>query len=284
MNPKILLTNDDGINAEGLYSLFCYLKNNYDVTIVAPNSEKSGVGHSVSLTNEIAFQTVQRNGKLYGYSLEANPADCVKFAITKIMKDDPPDIIVSGINPAMNAGNCVLYSGTVAAAIEGAMFSIPSIAVSMGIKNTKDVSHIYYDTASEFVEKLILIILKKKLPEATILNINVPNMPTDDLEGVAISKQGKSMFIDVFEEQDGFGEIIAYKNIGKEMIHTQKDMNCEFDDGVLYNKKISITPLQYDLTHHHFMEELRKWVEDTDVADISKELSELSKGIGADLE
>lgn len=284
IKPKILLTNDDGVTAKGINLLFEEISSIADITIVAPSKEQSAVGHAVSISNNLLLTPIEKENKIWGYSLDGTPADCVKFAITHLLKDTPPDFVISGINAGLNAGNSVLYSGTVAAAIEAAMFGIPAIAVSLAIVDRDAPQCSNYGLAVRFVRRILPILLEKKLPKGVILNINVPDIPDEELRGVVISRQGTSMFVDVFEQQGEYGGVIAYKNIGKKMIYTEHNCGEDFDDYVLHNKKISITPLQYDLTHHNFLQELKNWIENKEMPDISKELKELSSNIGAVLE
>jgi len=129
---KILLTNDDGIHAPGLFALYEALKADYQLHIVAPESEMSAVGHAITLTSPLRVQAVHKNGSFFGYAVTGTPADCVKIAV-RVLLERPPDIVLSGINPGANVGVNVLYSGTVSAATEGAFLGVPSAAISINI-------------------------------------------------------------------------------------------------------------------------------------------------------
>ncbi len=134
---NILLTNDDGIHAPGLFALHEALKSDHDLHIVAPEAEMSAVGHAITLVNPIRVKTVLKNGDFFGYAVSGTPADCVKIAVQEIL-EPPPDIILSGINWGNNVGVNILYSGTVSAATEGAFLGIPSAAISIGIQKKPD--------------------------------------------------------------------------------------------------------------------------------------------------
>lgn len=261
--PKILISNDDGIDASGLRTLRDALIKVGEVTVVAPSSERSAASHCISINKMLKCEEKFENGKFIGYTFEGTPVDCVKFAITYIMKDNPPDIVVSGINRGQNTSNNIIYSGTVAAALEGAVFGIPALAVSLNSRSDKKEDYVF---ASRFISKIVPIVVKKGLPKGVILNINIPSIPENEVEGVEITMQGQGSFLDLFvkanEGQDN-DEIIV-KNIGSEVIFSSNDGN-EYDDlAVFFKKKISITPLQFDLTCHKFRDELKKWFSDND--------------------
>jgi 5'-nucleotidase len=211
---------------------------------------------------EIRLEERSENGKTWGWALDGSPADCVKFALTKL--DIPmPDLVLSGINPGANTGNNILYSGTVAAALEGAMFSLPAIALSVAKLSSFHKEKVIFAGAVAFVPQLIDQVLEQGLPPYTALNVNVPNIPPGEIEGVVVSKQGRAWFIDVFDQQEKneAGEI--YMNVGTQFINS-KD-GADADDRVVRDKKISITPLHYDMTHYDFREKLRTWKFHTDM-------------------
>ena len=136
---RILLTNDDGILAEGLIALYEELKDDFDLSVVAPETEMSAVGHAITLSNPLRVRRFKRNGTFFGYGVSGTPADCVKIAIQEILQQRP-DMIISGINMGSNVGINLLYSGTVSAATEGAFLGIPSVAISLATKNDPDLS------------------------------------------------------------------------------------------------------------------------------------------------
>ncbi len=167
---KILLTNDDGINAKGLTTLRESIKEIADVIVVAPETEQSAVGHAITLSDPLRVREVDRNGEFIGYAVNGTPADCVKIAVRAILKD-PPDMIVSGINLGANIATNVIYSGTVSAATEGTILGIPSIAISLATFVNPDFSF-----AANFAKRLALATHENGLPDGTLLNVNVPNV------------------------------------------------------------------------------------------------------------
>ena len=254
MNHRILLTNDDGIDAPGIRALYEHVVKIAQVTVVAPVDERSAVGHAISL-KDLALVERKSQGKTWGYGLErGTPADCVKFAVTHLMKE-PPHLVLSGINRGQNTGNSILYSGTVAAAIEGTMFGIPSIAVSLAALSPLIP---YFDYAARFTASLSRLILGRGLPEGVLLNVNVPNLREQEIQGIVISRQGKSMFEDFFKDQGKRNGLPSFRNVGGKMLSSPEGE--DFDDLVLKQNKISITPLQYDLTHHKLRTELDRWI------------------------
>lgn len=256
--PHILLTNDDGIDAPGLRVMRDALQEVGELTVCAPCAERSASGHAVSVNVALRFEERRENGALWGYALDGSPADCVKFALTAL--DIPkPDLLVSGINPGANTGNNILYSGTVAAAIEGAMYGVPSIALSVSRGDLVKRGETCYDAAADFAPRIARLVLEKGLPPRTILNVNVPNMPAEEIEDVAITKQGRAWFIDNFERGEGDGGEATYINVGAQWVSSSDQDADDADDQVVRHKRISITPLHYDLTRHDFRDALRAW-------------------------
>lgn len=247
---KILLTNDDGINARGLLELWNGIKEIADVIVVAPENEQSAVGHAITLSDPLRVREVERNGGFFGYAVNGTPADCVKIAVRAILKD-PPDMVVSGVNLGANIATNVIYSGTVSAATEGIILGIPSIAVSLATFINPD-----FTAAVSFAKRLAGIVHEKGLPEGTLLNVNVPNLPPDEIRGIAFTRQGSSRFREEFDKRtDPRGHIYYWQ--GGEMIFDDEDKDA--DSGVIRNNMVSVTPIHYDLTDYKFLEELRKW-------------------------
>ncbi len=247
---KILLTNDDGINAKGLTSLRESVKEIADVVVVAPETEQSAVGHAITLSDPLRVREVERNGEFIGYAVSGTPADCVKIAVRAILKN-PPDMIISGINLGANIATNVIYSGTVSAATEGTILGIPSIAISLTTFVSPDFSF-----AASFAKKLALTTYENGLPDGTLLNVNVPNIHQDRIKGVSFTRQGNSRFREEFDKRtDPRGHIYYWQ--GGEMLFFDGDGDA--DSGVIRNDMISITPIHFDLTDYKFLEELRKW-------------------------
>ena len=169
---RILVSNDDGIYSTGIRALVNGLVKEHEVYVVAPDRERSATGHSLTLHRPLRIETVNHlDGVKEAYATDGTPSDCIKIAIGAILKE-LPDVVVSGINHGPNMGTDVLYSGTVSAAMEGAIFNIPSIAVSLTNHKPED-----FDTAVRIVQKIIKIIDKIKFPNRTLLNVNIPYLP-----------------------------------------------------------------------------------------------------------
>src|SRR3989338_825166 len=181
----VLITNDDGIYAEGIYALYKEIKKIAQVTVVAPDSERSSVGHGITLAHPIYFKKVNRKGKFFGYGISGTPADCVKFATGVILKTKP-HILISGINSGANDGCSVFYSGTVAGAREGALMGIPSIAISR-----ESFSDLDFTYAAKFGAKLVKFIYQNSIVPGTFLNVNVPSGKSSQIKGIKITSQGK---------------------------------------------------------------------------------------------
>ena len=192
---RVLLTNDDGIYAPGLFALYNVLSKDFHVDIVAPVSEMSAVGHAISLTRPLRVQKVSRDGKFYGFAVSGTPADCVKIAVKELL-DSPPDIILSGINAGRNVGMDILYSGTVSAATEGAFLGYKSAAISLDKRQDPD-----FTFAAEFSVEIIHFIMENGLEDGTALNVNIPALPPWEITGVCFARQGLSRFEERFERR-----------------------------------------------------------------------------------
>jgi len=236
---KILLTNDDGIHAPGLYALYQALKSGHDLHIVAPEAEMSAVGHAITLVDPIRVKSVDKNGAFFGHAVSGTPADCVKIAVQEIL-DPPPDVILSGINLGNNVGVNILYSGTVSAATEGAFLGIPSAAISLGIQKKPD-----FDFAARFSRSVIRFLVESGLKDGTALNVNIPPVPSEEISGVCLARQGTSRFEERFEKRRDPRGNVYYWLSGETFI---ENGNPENDSAALKRNNITITPIHYDLT------------------------------------
>ena len=245
---KILLTNDDGIHAPGLYALHQVLKRDHDLHIVAPEAEMSAVGHAITLVDPIRVKRVNKNGAFFGHAVSGTPADCVKIAVQEIL-DPPPDIILSGINLGNNVGVNILYSGTVSAATEGAFLGIPSAAISLGIQKTVDFSF-----AARFSLKIVGFLAENGLKDGTALNVNIPPVPAEEITGVCLARQGTSRFEERFEKRRDPRGNVYYWLSGETFI---ENGNPDNDSAALKRNKITITPIHYDLTAEGELRRLR---------------------------
>lgn len=255
MKYRILLSNDDGIDAPGIRAVYEELRKIAHVTVVAPNSERSAAGHAISVFNDLYLEERTENDHVWGYGLDGTPADCVKFAITQLMPK-PPHLVVSGINRGQNTGNSILYSGTVAAAMEGAMYGFPSMAVSLAALHPLVP---YFDFAAKIARRISLQILEDGgLAGGLLLNVNVPNCKEEEIGGIVITKQGSSKFEDFFKSKGHIKGFPAWQNVGGKMLASPEEE--DFDDIILSQNKVSITPLHYDLTHHEHRQKLNNWM------------------------
>jgi 5'-nucleotidase len=246
----ILVTNDDGINAEGLQVLADAMNEIGDVFIVAPDRQRSAVGLSITLEHPLR---VEQKG-YRRVSVNGMPTDCVELAIHKLLKT-PPDLIVSGINDGENLGYDIYHSGTVGAAIAGTMFGFPSIAVSITM-NEENGSKIWYDTAAQIAVKISKTIIKNGLPKGTLLNVNVPNLPISEIKGVAITRHCNSTYdIEIHDRKDPRGK--EYYWVGG--VFQKCGDNSNTDQEALSQKKVSVTPLHLDLTDYEMMQKMSDW-------------------------
>lgn len=246
----IVLTNDDGIQAPGIRALWKAMDAVHDVVIVAPESEQSAVGHAITLSQPIRVRDQVEDGRHIGYAVSGTPADCVKIAVTELL-DEPPELVVSGINQGGNLGTCAIYSGTVSAATEAAIMGIPSIAVSLDSWESKD-----FSAAAGFVCDLLPTVLKEGLPEGVALNINVPAIPGDQIKGVSVTRQGKSRVIEAFDKRTDPRNNTYYWLAGEMRFdEVEKGTDCE----MVNEGYISVTPIQFDLTSHPTLDALKSW-------------------------
>ncbi|MCX5750671.1 MAG: 5'/3'-nucleotidase SurE [Candidatus Saganbacteria bacterium] len=248
--PLILLTNDDGIYAPGIFALYKEMEKIGRVIVVAPSGEQSAVGHAITLTDPLRVTKAVRRGKLFGYAVSGTPADCVKIALVSILKEKP-DLVVSGINLGPNLGINVIYSGTVSAATEGTMFDIPSIAMSLGTFEDPD-----FSVAAKFARKLSCIVLKKKLPKGVLLNVNVPAISEKKIKGIKITHQSKITFKEKFEKRIDPRKRTYYWMAGS-VKPPRESSDADFQ--AVKEGYISITPVHYDMTAYEELENLRSW-------------------------
>lgn len=252
---RILLTNDDGIYADGLSTLCQELSDIADCLIVAPETEQSAVGHAITIYRPLMVRQARKGGRLLGYAVRGTPADCVKIGV-KELAEDPVDLVVSGINVGANVGINVLYSGTVSAATEAAIMGIPSIAVSL---DTRD-HHADFTVAARFMKKLVPLVMRRSFLREVTLNVNVPNLPQDEIRGIAVTRQGAARLVEEFERRLDPRSNIYYWLAGETQLPETDEM--ESDACALRQGFISITPIHFDLTRHSAVEGVRKAMEE----------------------
>jgi len=247
---KILLTNDDGINAEGLFAIYKELKKIAQVIVVAPDSQRSSVGQAITLASILKLEKVRIRGKFSGYSTNGTTADCVKMAIKLILKKKP-DAVVSGINLGPNEGCSVYYSGTVGGAREGALLGIPSLAVSLSTFSNPDFAY-----AAKLGTKLVKTMLKNQLPRGTFLNLNVPNKPKKQIKGIKITEQCMVPIHTTFHKKKAPNGHEYYWMSGDKP-NTKRNL-CK-DTDALNQDYVTITPIQCDSTDYAFIKMLKSW-------------------------
>ena len=239
---RILITNDDGIHAPGLKILENIAKTlTDDIYVVAPATDQSGVSHSLSLNDPLRLRTISDRH----HALKGTPTDCVIFALKHLLKDTPPDLVLSGVNSGTNIAEDVIYSGTIAAAMEGTLLGVPSIALSQGY-GAAGRDNMHWDCAQFHAPGIIRKILANGIPKDIVINLNFPNCPAADTQGIAITVQGRrdAQFLKIDERADGRG--IAYYWIA--FTRSPQTPGQGTDLEALAAKKISITPLRIDLT------------------------------------
>ncbi|MEQ9617908.1 MAG: 5'/3'-nucleotidase SurE [Deltaproteobacteria bacterium] len=246
MSATILISNDDGINSEGLHKLHETLKALGEVVVVAPDRDQSAVSHSLSLYRPLRIERVSDSV----YTVDGTPTDCINLAVNGIMKDQKPDLIVSGINKGENLGDDITYSGTVSAAMEGALLGVPSIAVSLAGKN-----NFKFDAASYYSESVSKFVLETALPKDTILNVNIPGLQRDEIKGIKVTRQGKRVYGEpIVEKIDPRGK--KYYWIGGDELGFLDIENS--DIAAVRDGYVSVTPISLDLTNYGFLQKLRE--------------------------
>jgi len=248
--PHILLTNDDGIFAPGLYELYLQIKRIGRVSVVAPDSERSAVGHAITISDPLRVMPFEKMGELFGYAVNGTPADCVKIAYFALL-DEKPDLVISGINYGSNSGINIIYSGTVSAATEGTILGIPSFAISLTTFKDADFSY-----AAKFAARLAPLVLQRGLPKGTFLNVNVPNVPEKDIRGVAITRMGNAQYEDKYDRRIDPRNRVYYWLTGSRI---EQQTGIDVDDGATGNNLVSITPVHYDMTNYKCLEEIAGW-------------------------
>lgn len=248
--PHILISNDDGFDSPGIYALAQSLRRIADISIVAPATQQSAVGHAITVQMPLRARKFHRSKIFHGWAVEGTPADSVKLGVSTLLASKP-DLIFSGINHGMNTSINVIYSGTVSAATEGAILGIPSIAISLA-------THAYdadMSVAADFARSLALLVLKNGLPKGALLNVNVPAVSKNKIEGVVITRQGKSWWDDGFETRTDPGGRSYYWLVGEYVWDTDELA----DDAALQQNKISVTPLHYVLTDEALFKQMQSW-------------------------
>ncbi len=242
---RILLSNDDGVHAEGLACLFEHLSNHHEVTVIAPDANCSGASNALSLRKPLRVE----QHKSGFYSVNGTPSDCVHIGINQFLEEDP-ELVISGINHGPNLGDDVIYSGTVAAATEGRYMGLPAIAVSLnGNQN--------FVTAARLVVEIVEHLQAHPLPSDQILNINVPDVPYEQVTGIEVTRQGRRHRAETMvKDTDPFGnDLYWYGPVGEE-----QDAGPGTDFYALSQLRCSVTPLSVDMTAYESLEAMQQWL------------------------
>jgi 5'-nucleotidase len=249
---RILLTNDDGVYAPGLRAMRAELRKLGEVVVVAPATEQSAVGHSITLLTPLLVQdVVDEQGEFMGWAVEGRPADCVKLALIELLSEQP-DLVVSGLNAGSNAGINVLYSGTVAAAIEGAFFHCTSIAVSLEYTKPK----LDFPRAAGLARQVIEQILAQNPPKGSLFNVNIPSLEKGPIRGIRTTAQNVVPYVEKFDRRvDPRGRVYFWSGPGLSCPEPHPDT----DVTALAEGYITVTPLQFNLTQRALLKEMNDW-------------------------
>ena len=248
--PTILVVNDDGITAPGIKALINVMKELGRVVVVAPDSPQSGMGHAITIGKPLRLDKVELYEGVEMYSCSGTPVDCVKVAVNKIFKGKKPDLCVSGINHGLNNSINVLYSGTMSAAVEGAIESIPSIGFSLDDYTLQaDFSH-----CLKFIKEIAEQVLVNGIPVGTLLNVNFPN--TRNIKGIKICRQANAKWAEEFDERMDPHNRPYYWLTG---VFQLNDGGEDTDVWALEHNYVSVVPTQFDMTAHHTIPILNGW-------------------------
>ncbi len=245
---KVLITNDDGIDARGILALAKEISKKHEVTVVAPREQKSASSHSISIHNPIKIREEKIDKDFKAYSVVGTPADCTQAGLSLLCEDI--DLVISGINRGLNCGTDILYSGTVSAAVEGAIYNVPSIAISMEVdweRYDED-----YTKAAEWISKVVDIAEKSYLRKDVVLNVNVPNVLEDEIRGIKVCRLGKSTYkTDYVLLEENEDKIYITKGTRNEISEEDSDLYY------LSQGYVTLTPLHFDFTNFQILDEVK---------------------------
>lgn len=245
---KILVSNDDGYRAEGIAALADALREVAEVTVVAPDRDRSGASNALTLSRPLQVEAAGRDF----YRVDGTPTDCVHLGLTGLM-EGPPDMVVSGINAGANLGDDVIYSGTVAAAMEGRFLGYPAVAVSLAAYPPT-----HFETAARFALQMVRQLREKPLPSDTILNVNVPDLAWESLAGFKATRLGRRHRSDpAIRQRDPRGRPVYW--VG--MLGEAQDAGLGTDFDALQKGYVSVTPITVDLTRHDAVASVAQWLE-----------------------
>lgn len=245
---KILLSNDDGVYAEGIHALAYALADLAEIVIVAPDRNRSGASNSLTLERPLRVTNIEPNT----YSVQGTPTDCVHFALNELLKDDLPDLVLSGINHGANLGDDVLYSGTVAAAMEGHFLGVQSIALSLVGKR-------HFATAGKIARQLVLQHLTSPIPTNRMINVNIPDLAFEQVQGIQVTRLGARHHAEnMIKQHDPRGHAIYWLGPpGRE-----QDAGRGTDFYAVEHQYVSVTPILVDLTAHESLGAMEDWLKE----------------------
>lgn len=253
---KILLTNDDGIQAAGLRTLARQLSiAGHEIIIIAPDRERSAASHSLTLRKDLRVKQIADNE----YSVDGTPVDCVVIAIQNLLKN-PVDIVISGINAGQNMGEDVLYSGTVAAAVEASLFGYKAMAISINSYHDQ-----LYGTAAEWMVRLLEKGIDNLLAPQSIININIPNVKPEDIRGVRLTRVGHRKYYNFIRIVDQFEDGFSYRIGGDQPVW---DLHKGTDSEAVSENYVSLTPLGFELTRGEAFPPILEWLEENELLQI----------------
>lgn len=248
--PLILVTNDDGIDAPGIRKLAEIASEVGEVFVVAPDKPQSGKSHSITVADILSLKELDFKGSQHDFACSGTPVDCVKIALDKVL-DRTPDLVLSGINHGSNSAINVLYSGTMGAAMEAGIEGIPAIGFSLHDFNR----NADFDAAAPFVKDVILKGLDLSLPQGVVLNVNIPKLKREEIQGIKICRQAKSRWVESYEERENpHGKKYYWLNGNFENI----DLGLDADENAIDAGYITIVPVQCDMTAYEYLPVLKR--------------------------
>ena len=248
--PLILITNDDGVKAPGIRALIKYIRPFGRVVVVAPDRPQSGTAHAVTIAHPLRLELITREDDYEEYACNGTPADCVKLAF-KIVMRRRPDFLFSGINHGNNASINIIYSGTMAAVLEGALAGVPSVGFSLNNYS----QNADFRPAESFIKTIVSTVIAKGLPAGVCLNVNIPDVAEDQIKGIKVCRQAEGTWQEDFDErEDPHGREYYWMTGVYVMIGNDQDT----DQWAIENNYIAIVPVKFDLTAYHAIETLSK--------------------------
>ncbi len=247
--PLILVTNDDGVKAPGIRALISYLRPLGRVVVVAPDRPQSGTAHAVTIAHPLRLELITKEPDYEEYSCNGTPADCVKLAF-KIVMRRRPDFLFSGINHGTNASINIVYSGTMAAVLEGALAGVPSVGFSLDNYSQRA----DFGPAGKFVKTIATSVIAGGLPEGICLNVNIPDVPEDQIKGIKVCRQAHGTWQEDFDEREDPHGRPYYWMTG---VYARIGDDRDTDQWAVENNFVAVVPVQFDLTAYQAIETLR---------------------------